>query len=336
MKRRLPWVPLVSVAVAAAAIGVGVWVHLERQRTRVASDTITRRAEELAPGAQQLIPGLQDAYMVAIDRPHDPRDLAQDGPKSFKRRREFKVTTNRWGTRGADFVVPAPGFRVLAVGDSVTFGWGVQDNETWPVKLSSLLGLEVINCGWPSAGADHLFRWIRQHARRLDADLVIYAQRPQPHGGNLRHWAQQLRLVARAIKPTRLAVVLAPVSTFDPVGIRRWQQEYDFARRNLGGLPLLELTPAFREALPLPGVRAELGPKVQRLVRMPDNTVLLEAPTPGQDRLARKITDAFEADPKMHEPLFFDGGHTDAAGCALFAREVARWLRQKELVPAVK
>lgn len=322
-------IPLICVLVALAAVASGAYITWKRHQRRVVSDVVTRRAAEIGPGAQQLIPGLASANLIALDRPHNMEELQRGDRQRFKRRRSFRVDTNRWGTRGPDFVVPAPGYRILAVGDSVTFGWGVAGEHAWPARLARELGVEVINCGWPSADPRQLMKWVRLHARRLDADLVLFTQRPEPGpGGPGDNWANELRQVARSIKPIALGVVLPPVGTFDPVGARVWKTEARVARTKLAPLPVLELTGAFRAALPLPGVRGDLQPGRQRVIRMPDGKVLLSVTAP-QRGLARQIIELFENDLKLREPLFFDGGHPDEEGYRLFARVVGKWVREQ-------
>jgi lysophospholipase L1-like esterase len=67
-----------------------------------------------------------------------------------------RIRTNRYGFRGDD---PVPGRRVvLCLGDSMPFGWGVGQTETFPVQLQARLNAaaksgklwEVINAGVPS------------------------------------------------------------------------------------------------------------------------------------------------------------------------------------------
>jgi len=67
-----------------------------------------------------------------------------------------RIRTNHYGFRGND---PLPDRRVvLCLGDSVTFGWGVEESETFPAQLQARLNAatnsgklwEVINAGVPS------------------------------------------------------------------------------------------------------------------------------------------------------------------------------------------
>jgi hypothetical protein len=72
----------------------------------------------------------------------------------------FTATTNSLGIRGRDVDLRRkPGLRVLALGDSFTYGWGVNDAEAWPALVERTLAekghpAEILNCGCPGAGVD--------------------------------------------------------------------------------------------------------------------------------------------------------------------------------------
>lgn len=57
----------------------------------------------------------------------------------------FSVRTNSAGFRGAE---PLPG-AILCLGDSTTFGWGVDEEQAWPAELAALLGKPTVNGGVP-------------------------------------------------------------------------------------------------------------------------------------------------------------------------------------------
>jgi hypothetical protein len=68
------------------------------------------------------------------------------------------ATANNLGFRGAPIEIRRTGrLRVVAIGDSFTFGYGVGDEETWPFHLEQNLkraglDVEVLNLGRPGAG----------------------------------------------------------------------------------------------------------------------------------------------------------------------------------------
>jgi len=92
---------------------------------------------------------------------------------------DFAVTTNSLGLRS-----PAPGregtqFRVLAVGNSCTFGLGVDNEETWPSRLEEELNrtldgvAEVVNAGVPGYTSYQGRKYLETAGLDLDPDLVI-------------------------------------------------------------------------------------------------------------------------------------------------------------------
>ncbi len=65
------------------------------------------------------------------------------------------------------------GFRILAVGDSFTFGAQVSDNETWPSALERLTGHGVVNGGVFGYGFGQSALRAKTFTERNDFDLVI-------------------------------------------------------------------------------------------------------------------------------------------------------------------
>lgn len=74
----------------------------------------------------------------------------------------FGVRTSAAGFRGPE---PEPG-AWLALGDSTTFGWGVEEDEAWPARLAALRGGPVTNGGVPGYST-------AQGLARLDAALAL-------------------------------------------------------------------------------------------------------------------------------------------------------------------
>lgn len=68
------------------------------------------------------------------------------------------------------------GLRVLAIGDSTTFGWGVEAEAAFPAQLSERLGVEVENWGVSGYGPDQqllLLRELLSAAASVAPRLVI-------------------------------------------------------------------------------------------------------------------------------------------------------------------
>ena len=93
------------------------------------------------------------------------------------------VHINSHGTRGADFetVKPTNTLRVVSLGDSRTFGWGLAEAETYSGLLQSLLQdkggskkkVEVINAGVNAWSYPQMHLYFRDYALSYQPDYVI-------------------------------------------------------------------------------------------------------------------------------------------------------------------
>lgn len=98
---------------------------------------------------------------------------------------DVRVAINRQRFRAPrDYAAsPAPGVTRLAVlGDSMTFGWGAEDGETYPAQLESVLsgrirgeagGVEVINAGYPGTCLGEKAAWYVEGVRPFRPSLVV-------------------------------------------------------------------------------------------------------------------------------------------------------------------
>ncbi len=72
------------------------------------------------------------------------------------------------------------GLRVVCVGDSWTYGIGVENHETYPAQLEAVLDdqhqlqTQVINLGQPGAGSLRIARILRSFLAEGDAELVVW------------------------------------------------------------------------------------------------------------------------------------------------------------------
>jgi lysophospholipase L1-like esterase len=92
------------------------------------------------------------------------------------------VTTNSRGFRGPEPASPKPAgrFRVVAIGDSVTFGFGVNDGETFCAQTEQLLrsklpdaDLDVVNIAVPGYDTRQEIAVLRRNVSRLEPNLVL-------------------------------------------------------------------------------------------------------------------------------------------------------------------
>lgn len=93
------------------------------------------------------------------------------------------VSFNALGLRDVErSVKPAPGtVRILALGDSVTFGMGVAQHQTYPRKTEALLNagriggprVEVLNMGMPGYNTLHQLAQLREVGLALEPNVVV-------------------------------------------------------------------------------------------------------------------------------------------------------------------
>jgi len=92
------------------------------------------------------------------------------------------VTMNSQGFRGRETDIPKPPgrFRIVTIGDSLTLGWGVADNETFSARLEQFLhksfpqrNVDVVNLGVGGYDTRQEVTLLRRHVNELEPDLVL-------------------------------------------------------------------------------------------------------------------------------------------------------------------
>lgn len=122
-----------------------------------------------------------DPIQMFANRPGgSQRILYRDAPGAEPRIVRMKV--NSQGFRGPEVAreKPAGTFRIACVGDSHTFGHGVQEDETWPAALGAILckrfpdrTIEVLNCGVENYDTMQESIWLRDTVLAFAPDLVV-------------------------------------------------------------------------------------------------------------------------------------------------------------------
>jgi lysophospholipase L1-like esterase len=141
---------LVSTAVALlAAEGLVHWLAPQPVRVAWEDEWDGIRVPRSRVRGRHAVPGKFDVQ-VAING------------QRFRARREYALR-------------PAAGVRRVAVlGDSMTFGWGVEDDLTYPAQLEALLhGAEVINAGYPGTCLGEKAAWYARGVRPFHPALVV-------------------------------------------------------------------------------------------------------------------------------------------------------------------
>jgi lysophospholipase L1-like esterase len=158
MPMRRVWAPAVLVAssVVLTVLAIDLGLHLVYPDTRV-----------IGPHAQ----------LGTLPQPNLVVRKAFGGHE-----RVVTIRTNAFGLRGGPLPGPkAPGVRrVLAIGDSFTFGAAVQGEEAWPRQLELRLGdepsaarSEVVNAGVSGFGTAHQLLLYRLLQASLRPDVVV-------------------------------------------------------------------------------------------------------------------------------------------------------------------
>lgn len=97
---------------------------------------------------------------------------------------EVRISEQRLRNRTVVVPKPAGVYRVLVVGDSVPFGWGTGDDESFPRLLEVALQqsprpdgkvYEVINGGSPGWGLVEEFTWLEEHGITFAPDFVLHS-----------------------------------------------------------------------------------------------------------------------------------------------------------------
>lgn len=88
-----------------------------------------------------------------------------------------RVEINSLGLRGPELTVPKPTGRkrVLCFGDSITFGYGLSNEETYPARLGELLAerkIEVVNAGVTGFTSRQVLAFVRRQVPQAEADVA--------------------------------------------------------------------------------------------------------------------------------------------------------------------
>lgn len=145
-------------------------------------------------------------YAKALKRiSEDPGIGHEHRPGTAARLMGVDVSINATGQRDRNFTQPKPEgtFRIMMLGDSLTFGWGVPQQQTVAKRLEALLNgqqpdvrYEVVNAGVGNYNAGMSSQWMRARGMAFEPDLVIFnysfndaESTPRREGGGLAEWS---------------------------------------------------------------------------------------------------------------------------------------------------
>lgn len=90
-----------------------------------------------------------------------------------------RYTINSRSLRSKEYTLEKPKntTRILVLGDSFTFGFGVEDNETYPAVLEQLLNknhlVEVWNAGVSGYSPDAYYLFLKENIAKIKPDIVL-------------------------------------------------------------------------------------------------------------------------------------------------------------------
>lgn len=85
---------------------------------------------------------------------------------------EYLIEINSLGFREEE-PVSKFGKRIMVVGDSITFGVGVEKEETFVQQIENLTEFEVLNFGIPSFGTEFEVGLIKEFGKELRPDIIL-------------------------------------------------------------------------------------------------------------------------------------------------------------------
>jgi len=112
-------------------------------------------------------------FLTAVPSPELGWIFPPDTTGTFRSSgRPTPVATNAWGLRSAE-VTDADTTRILVLGDSYAFGWGVPADSSFGELVGRALGAEVVNGALPGYSVYQQVRMLDFVLARTDVDLVL-------------------------------------------------------------------------------------------------------------------------------------------------------------------
>ena len=317
---------------------------------------------------EQLI-RLSPMTTVAVEHPDRPHWIPDklEHKETIRTWMNFSFTTNDEGFRGRDFgpAKAAGSFRIIVVGECVAFGFGVSDDEPYPVLLEAAINsaadrpVEVFNLSLFGVAPQGILALLREHADALAPDLIIFAPGTdtvfvpehvssparldlgqQKYGHMLRAYYDILaQAVLYARKLGKPIVLVTPTmnSFFVPDGFRWLKVMKDFAAQQ--EIPFFDTTALVTKVEHSHGLVLETDGGLQRLVRYQDGNPegLFETPfilgTEGR-HVAPAIYSWLDDNPTIRPVMNIDENHLTPEGHRIVADALFAFLQSHNLLPS--
>jgi lysophospholipase L1-like esterase len=211
-----------------------------------------------------------DPELIYSHRPGTQGSWSND---EFTERRRI----NGAGLRGEE-VRPEGTFdkRILVLGDSLVFGHGVGDADSFPARLEAIFRergqrVEVLNGGVPGYGTDQSYQSFALRLRRLKPDLLIFAIYVNDLDDNIRQPLFTIdgdRLVPIDARKTWL--YLAGLIETSKLGPLKRTRVYDLLQSSLAGRDPFSLLPFREQSQLLQWSKRKVLLEIESLRRMSD------------------------------------------------------------------
>ncbi len=166
-----------------AQIAVPVWLLADEawvmeQQAAVLADASKPVAAEVLAGMYHFEEARWIQYRM---KPNvDTRVVNPFNEIEVKKNVTFRLHSNSYGFRGDQIGEKSPEVtRIVTIGDSSTFGWGVEPEQTFQHILEAKLNeqlpgrYEIINLGIPGQNSRHGLGMVRHYALPLEPDLLV-------------------------------------------------------------------------------------------------------------------------------------------------------------------
>jgi len=160
------------------------------------------------------------------------------------------LTINSRGLRDREYPLAKPEgvFRILVLGDSFTWGYGVSDEEVFTERLEKALAtagrsVEVLNAGVSGWGTDQELLYLEREGLQSSPDLVVLAFFLYNDPDNIRH-SVQYGLQKPLFADTNLTLVNVPVPK---PGVAAGARQFDGNPLNLAAAMIARMAIRCRE-----------------------------------------------------------------------------------------
>ena len=186
-----PHLSAIKIRLASLALGTLFGLLLAEIALRLSAALFGPSADDLARSGEILAPPVtgdciaqrEQATLAALVRPSTATDVVYElKPGLDTCFEKARIRTNSEGVRAAGaYRRPKPPgvFRILLLGDSQAFGWGLDEADTLGAQLAARLrctgavDVEVVNAGVPGYNAVQESAWLRARGLTYEPDCVV-------------------------------------------------------------------------------------------------------------------------------------------------------------------